>query len=84
VFPPLQNLTDEALSTYLLHSNAACAYDATWSMALAWNSSLLDLLFEDDICSVYWELNKTENVKPHTDGLDTVTEQTEFSQSIGM
>ena len=50
IFPSLQNYTNEKLSYYLTHSHAANAYDAAWSMALAWNNSMRDL-FRTGTCN---------------------------------
>ena len=42
----------ETLAPYLPHSTAPTAYDAVWSLALAWNEAIPELLNKTSICEM--------------------------------
>ena len=42
----------ETLMPYLPHSNAPTAYDAVWSLALAWNEAIPELISNRNICAI--------------------------------
>ena len=44
---------------YLLHSSAATAYDAVWSLALAWNEAIPELVSNTNVC----DLQKSREVQ---------------------
>ena len=48
--PSLENSSN--LTAYLLHSHATAAYDAVWSLAVAWNMTTPRLVFEEGICNM--------------------------------
>ena len=51
----LPSLSNTSLLPYLLHSQAANAYDAVWAMSRAWHTAIPTLLYTHDSCSYYTE-----------------------------
>ena len=60
VFPTLKT---ENLVPYLSHSHAATAYDAVWSLALAWNDAIPTLLYDTNVCGLETEEEVQNSIK---------------------